>query len=219
MENSRVGIIIPALNEQSSIVKVVTSVSKYGVPIVVDDGSTDQTRDKAIESGAIVYSHKINKGYDSALSSGFQVANQMGMKYVITMDADGQHNTEVIEKFISELTKKADLVIGSRNKFQRISEKIFSIVSKKIWHISDPLCGMKGYRMSLYLERGAFDTYMSVGTELAIYAANKGKVIQELEIITRERVGSSRFGGAFQANKKILISLVRGIIRYGVTRK
>lgn len=214
MENPRVGIIIPALNEQGSIAKVVLSVSKYGVPIVVDDGSTDQTRVMAIESGAIVCSHEKNRGYDSALSSGFAVAHEMGMNYVITVDADGQHNTEMLEKFILELTNQADLVVGSRDKLQRISEKVFSKVSKKIWRISDPLCGMKGYRMSLYLERGAFDTYKSVGTELAIYAASKRKVIKELEIITRDRVGVSRFGGTLKANARILMSLVRGLVRY-----
>lgn len=215
MENLRVGIIIPALNEESTIAKVVISVSKYGVPIVVDDGSTDQTRVKAIESGAIVYSHEKNRGYDSALSSGFAVAHEMGMNYVITIDADGQHNTEMLEKFILELSNQADVVVGSRDKFQRISEKVFSKVSKKIWHISDPLCGMKGYRMSLYVERGAFDTYNSVGTELAIYAASKGKVIKELKILTKDRIGISRFGGTLKANARILISLVHGLIRYG----
>ncbi len=215
MENSRVGIIIPALNEEGSIAKVVISVSKYGVPIVVDDGSTDQTRVKAIESGAVVFSHERNKGYDSALNSGFAVAHKMGMNYAITIDADGQHNTAMLEKYIFELSTNADVVAGSLDKFQRISEKVFSKISKKLWHISDPLCGMKGYRMSLYVERGAFDTYGSVGTELAIYAASKGKVVKELQIITRERIGASRFGGTLKANAKILMSLIRGLVRYG----
>ena len=215
MEKSRVGIIIPALNEQDSIAKVVKSVAQYGIPIVVDDGSTDLTRVNAIKSGAIVHSHEKNRGYDSALGSGFEVAHEMGMNFVITMDADGQHNAEILEKFISELDNQVDLVIGSRDRFQRVSEKIFSVLSKKIWHISDPLCGMKGYRMSLYLERGAFDTYMSVGTELAIYAASKRKAIKELNIVTRDRDGSSRFGGAIKANARILTSLIQGILRYG----
>ena len=72
MDRYRVGIVIPTLNESSTIKGIVESASVYGVPIVIDDGSTDNTAALAKQSGAVVVAHGKNRGYDAALNSGFE---------------------------------------------------------------------------------------------------------------------------------------------------
>ena len=100
MDRCRVALVIPALNEEKTIYEVVKESLKFGLVVVVDDGSVDQTAKFAELGGAVVVSHEKNKGYDSALNSGFIKAESLGCEYIITLDADGQHNPKLIHKFI-----------------------------------------------------------------------------------------------------------------------
>lgn len=211
MERHRIGIIIPALNEAATIVSIVTNVCHYGVPIVVDDGSDDDTGKLAMGAGAEVIRHDVNCGYDQALNSGFAQADKLGCEYVVTMDADGQHDPGILGAFIQALDDGADTVVGIRDRRQRLAEDIFAWVASKKWGIRDPLCGMKAYRIGIYRELGHFDSSDSIGTELALYAAKKDMNISQLAIKTRERVGTPRFGKRFSANVRILRALWAGI--------
>lgn len=209
MDRSRVGIVIPALNEAETIGKVVSGAIKHGVVVVVDDGSSDQTLQIAELSGAYVFRHEKNLGYDQALNSGFMKAANLGCSVILTLDADGQHNPSVVEQFLKEIERGSWVVVGVRNKKSRLSEYLFGFYTAMRFGVHDPLCGMKAYRSNLYLERGYFDSYNSVGTELLIYAANKKYPISEIAIDAGERVGSSRFGQALLGNFKILHSLFK----------
>ena len=82
MDKHRVGIVIPAFNESATISGIVESVSKYGIPIVVDDGSEDNTAELSSKSGAVVTSHKRNLGYDEALNSGFKKVAEMEVEFI-----------------------------------------------------------------------------------------------------------------------------------------
>ncbi len=211
MERHRIGIVIPALNEEATIGPVVTSASQYGIPIVVDDGSSDGTGALAMTAGATVVRHSVCCGYDQALNSGFVRANELGCEYVITMDADGQHDPAILNAFIRALDDRADAVIGIRDRRQRLAEYIFAWVGSAKWGIRDPLCGMKAYRTAIYRELGHFDSYNSIGTELAIYAAKSGKRIAQLAVKTRERSDEPRFGRRYSTNKRILRALWLGV--------
>jgi glycosyltransferase involved in cell wall biosynthesis len=134
------------------------------------------------------------------------------MEYALTMDADGQHNPTLIPRFLVELDNGADIVLGVRDRMQRITEKLFSLVGKYVWGINDPLCGMKAYRMSLYGERGHFDSYSSVGTELAIYAIRRNKVLSQVFVETRPRCDNARFGNRVSGNLKIARALLLAFI-------
>ena len=151
MERSRVAIVIPAFNEAFSVATVIKSVSKYGIPIVVDDGSEDMTYEVASFSEAIVVRHSKNLGYDKALNSGFKKGYEIGVEIFVTIDADGQHNPELIKEFIDSIDKGADITIGARNRKQRLAEFIFGFYTFILYGIKDPLCGMKAYRLKVYL--------------------------------------------------------------------
>jgi len=211
MERHRIGIVIPALNEAATIASVVSKAYQYGVPIVVDDGSSDKTGELAAVAGATVVRHDANRGYDQALNSGFVRADELGCEYVVTMDADGQHDPVTLVSFIHLLEKGADVVIGTRNHHQRLAEHIFAWAASVKWGIHDPLCGMKAYRIDIYKELGHFDSYNSIGTELALYAAKTGKNIVQLPVKIHERIDTPRFGRRCSSNVRILRSLLKGI--------
>jgi glycosyltransferase involved in cell wall biosynthesis len=214
MDKHQVAIVIPAFNEEATISNVVQSVKEYGKIIVVNDASTDNTKQVAEESGAIVVSHKNNKGYDGALNSGFEKAENLGCEMVITFDADEQHDPALIKDLILLINKGFKVVVGIRNKHQRVSESIFSQVSNWKWGVSDPLCGMKAYHIDIYRELGHFDSYGSIGTELTLYAASHKKKIAQFSIKIKDREDRPRFGNRISANIAILRSLFIGYRRY-----
>ncbi len=213
MEASRVAIVIPALNESVTIKNIVDSVAKYGIPIVVDDGSTDDTAEIATQSGAIVVSHKENQGYDAALNSGFVKAAEVGVDVIVTFDADGQHSPELLRKLISSIECGADVVAAIRSHRQRFSEALFSLYARLRFGIQDPLCGMKAYRLEVFLAQGYFDSYCSIGTELLLFAVKNNYRIDQIDFEVQERVGKSRFGSIFTANYKIIRAILLSIWR------
>jgi len=107
-------IIVPALNEAQSVFGVIDSLKKYllgAEVIVVDDGSRDNTALKAQQAGAIVVSHKRNRGYGFSLKTGVKMSTR---KYVLFCDADGQHSVEDVKKIIDS-EDNFDMVVGARD--------------------------------------------------------------------------------------------------------
>lgn len=211
MDKYRVGIVIPALNESATIAGIVIEVVKYGLPIVVDDGSTDKTAELAIQSGAFLISHEENQGYDAALNSGFDKAAELGTEIIITVDADGQHDPSLLQKFIDAIDSGADVVVGIRSHRQRFAEHLFAWYTGLRFGLKDPLCGMKAYRTNVYKALGHFDSYGSVGTELLLFAAKKGYRVGQIEFDVRDRSGESRFGQILSGNYKIIRAMILSI--------
>ncbi len=218
MERPRVGLIVPALNEAATIGAVVARIGEYGLPIVVDDGSHDATASLARAAGADVVTHAGTRGYDGALNSGFARAAQLGCVYLITIDADGQHDPEQLREMIGHLDAGYQLVLGVRDRFQRLSERLFAYCSSRLWSVSDPLCGMKGYTIELYRRAGRFDTLRSIGSELAVRSKLYGARTIEMPIRTRDRIDAPRFGRRFTANYKILRAMMMLMVNYGARK-
>lgn len=214
MDRSRIAIIIPALNEAATIAGVLSRVKEYGFPIVVDDGSSDATASLAREGGADVVSHPKNLGYDAALNSGFARAAELGCDYAITIDADGQHNPAQLAELIAYLDQGYELVLGARDRFQRVGERIFAFFAQRLWSIADPLCGMKGYAISAYRQVGHFDSFRSIGSELAVRLKVHGCQTIEMPILTRDRLDAPRFANKMTANIKILRAMLILIALY-----
>jgi hypothetical protein len=105
---------MPAMNEEKTIASVVSSVATAGFEvIVVDDGSLDNTAKVAKQNGATVLSHVKNLGAWKATQAGIRYAYANGFDLVITMDADGQHNSTDIPKLLEKNRQGADVVIGN----------------------------------------------------------------------------------------------------------
>ena len=218
MDRHRIGIVIPALNEAASIGAIVGQSALFGTPIVVDDGSSDDTSAIAAANGAIVVKHKYNHGYDDSLNSGFLKADKLGVEFVITMDADGQLDPALIAKYVEFLDAGADVVVGIRDKHQRFAEIFSSHLTQVFYGLQDPFCGFKGYRISIYRALGHFDSYASIGTELTLFAINNGYNLVQLPIQVSERSGNPRFGEGWGANSKIFSAMMRGLLKHHVQK-
>jgi len=202
----KVAIIIPAFNEEETIIQVANEVRQYGRPIVVDDCSTDKTYEKCIFEDIDVVHHEINLGYDAALQSGFERAVELNIDIVVTFDADGQHTSSMLKAVLEPLLSgRVDMVLGVRSTgFARISEAVFNFYTQFRFGVDDILCGLKGYRISLYMMHGCFDSVKSIGTELALASLKRGIEFQQVCIPTYPRLkGVTRFGGWFSGNKSI----------------
>jgi glycosyltransferase involved in cell wall biosynthesis len=212
MEKHKVAIVIPAFNEEATISTVVYEAIKYGLVIVVNDASIDKTAQMAEKAGAIVVNHSKNSGYDNALNSGFFKAEELSCDFIITFDADGQHDAKLLKKYIEELKKGIDLVLGVRPNTARISEKLFMFYTKYKYNWKDPLCGMKGYSIRLYRQCGHFDSWGSIGTELAAYGLMNNFSYTQVNITIFDRKDRPRFSSTFKANIKIIRSMFYLII-------
>lgn len=213
MDRSRIGIVIPALNESATISGIAEAAAIYGVPIVVDDGSTDATAELAKRAGAVVVSHERNLGYDEALNSGFKKAAALGSEVIITLDADGQHNPSLLQKLIERIDAGADVVVGIRSRRQRLAEHLFAGYTRLRFGLKDPLCGMKAYRTAVYEALGRFDSYGSIGTELMLFAAKGRYRIDQMPFDVRERSDQPRFGRILMGNYMILRAMAISIWR------
>jgi glycosyltransferase involved in cell wall biosynthesis len=89
-------VVIPAHNEEEDIGQVIRDLkSRSNFPVVViDDASTDRTRESAMENGATVIPLAVQLGAWGATQTGLRYAQRNGFEYAITMDADGQHQSE-----------------------------------------------------------------------------------------------------------------------------
>ena len=109
-------IAIPAWNEQGSIADVIEKVKAHhptsGI-LVVNDGSTDSTANRARDAGAYVASLPFNVGVGGAMRTAFLFAQREGYQAVVQVDADGQHDPADLEKLINGLDE-ADIVVGTR---------------------------------------------------------------------------------------------------------
>ncbi|HEX6687166.1 MAG TPA: glycosyltransferase family 2 protein [Solirubrobacterales bacterium] len=111
-------VFIPAWNEGDSVAAVIADV-RGRLPdadvLVVDDGSTDETAERAAAAGATVASLPFNQGLGAALQTGYLYALREGYDFCAHLDADGQHPPAEVERLLAEVrADRADLVIGSR---------------------------------------------------------------------------------------------------------
>jgi glycosyltransferase involved in cell wall biosynthesis len=154
----RILVIVPAFNEEVSVGKVVEGVT-HCLPqadiLVVNDGSTDLTSQKAKDSGAIVLDLPFNLGIGGAMQAGYQYAYEKGYDIAIQVDGDGQHDPKEIGKLLKALEeKKIGMAIGSRfigdlgyksSTMRRVGISIFSQVISMIvgQRITDPTSGFR----------------------------------------------------------------------------
>ena len=108
--------IVPAYNEGPRIAAVVEGARRHLPVVVVDDGSTDDTADRAGDAGATVIRQLPNQGKGAALREGFRHALAGGVDAVVTLDADGQHDPEEIPTLLAAYQPgHPELVVGARD--------------------------------------------------------------------------------------------------------
>ena len=139
-----ISIVIPAYNEAQRIGEVVKAAHTCADEVlVVDDGSGDGTSDAAREAGVLVI-HQEHGGYISAIKRGFREARG---DIVVTMDADGEHCSQDIPRLTAPiLSGNADLVLGSRPRIDRLSERFLNRLTKFRVKVKDCGTGFRAMR-------------------------------------------------------------------------
>lgn len=153
-----VSAVIPFYNEAKTVAGIVERVAKHvDHVVVVDDGSTDGSAETLSGLDVHMVRHPVNRGKGASLLSGIDAARQLGAKFVISVDADGQHSPE----YIPELLKKAEaetLVVGAREpttdpmppvrRFANRTANFFISWASGCW-IQDTQCGFRIYPVSV----------------------------------------------------------------------
>lgn len=197
MQSYKICAVIPAYNASKTLKKVVDALRQYNPAVsilVVDDGSTDNTKDVARNLDVLLLEHNENRGKGAALKSGFNAALSMGADVIITLDADAQHNPHDIIKLFSKMeTERLDLVIGSRmaNTVNMPIHRILSnqITSKLIsWRlgqkIEDSQCGFRLIRASILKQINLESNKFEMESELIIKSVLSGFKIGSVSIDT-----------------------------------
>ncbi len=206
MEKNQV-IIIPCYNEVSTIIKIYNEAKRYGKVIIIDDFSKDGTRELLKKNNIFFLKNKKNYGYEQTLINGFKFAIKKfkNINYILTLDADNELPTKYIPKIIKVIDKtNADIVIGNRNKLNRISEKVISLLFKFLFNIRDPLSGLKIYKRSFlkkYLNLISNNLFL---VDLILFSINNGKKINTFLINVYKRKDKPRVGSSLKVNLKIL---------------
>ncbi len=116
----KVLMIIPAYNEEKNIVKVAESINKVGSKkykvdyVIINDGSTDNTKQVCIDNNLNFIDLPCNLGIGGAVQTGYKYAHYNDYDVAIQFDGDGQHDASYIEKLVDHIEKGNNLVIGSR---------------------------------------------------------------------------------------------------------
>jgi glycosyltransferase involved in cell wall biosynthesis len=210
---SSVSIVIPAFDESASIAEVVgilRAAASWREIIVVDDGSTDGTGERAAAAGATVIRHPYNMGNGASVKNGIRRATG---EYVLIVDADGQHPPEDALRIVSRLGE-FDLVIGARaietqaTEARRAGNAALNGLASYLTgrDIPDLTSGFRGARASglrefLHLLPNGFSTPTT--TTLAFMKA--GYAVAFEPIHARQRTGQSKIRLARDGTKFLMI--------------
>jgi glycosyltransferase involved in cell wall biosynthesis len=212
---SQTSIVIPAFNEGPSIGTVIAALREAAAwheIIVVDDGSTDETVERARAAGAMVVPHPYNKGNGAAVKSGIRQATG---EFILVMDGDGQHQPVDAQRIVSRLAHY-DLVVGARAKTtqasgtRRVGNALLNWLATYMTGrpIPDLTSGFRAARRAhlrefLYLLPNGFSTPTT--TTLAFIKAGYNVLFEPIE--ARQRVGHSKIRLARDGFKFFLILL------------
>jgi len=183
---------IPAYNEEKNIAKIIVKLKKTVDQILVcDDGSTDSTCAIAESLGVTVIKHQKNSGYGMAIRSIFLKAREINADVLVTIDADGQHKVEDINKIIKPIVDgQADISIGSRfldkhdnaPKYRKLGINIITKVTNSSLSekITDAQSGFRAYNNKVLQALTPSDSGMGISTEILIKSSSLGFKIAEV---------------------------------------
>lgn len=227
----KVLVIVPAYNEQESILNVVRDIQAAGYDyVVVNDGSTDGTLEICQRHNLNFLNLSQNLGIGGAVQAGHRYALEHGYDMDIQFDGDGQHDVEGIPALVDEIKKGADLVVGSRfvEKTEGFQSTFMRRVGIKWLSFLIKLCSgvrihdvTSGFRASGKRAIELFCAYYPSDypePESIVYAGNAKLSIAEVPALMHERQGgTSSIGGLKSVYYMLSVSLA--IITAAMVRK
>ena len=197
-------IIIPAYNEEANIEKTVTAIQRDAEDfdyVIINDCSTDRTREICEEQGYNIVNLPINLGIGGAVQTGYKYARKYEYDMAVQVDGDGQHDPEFLNVMAEYIEKnQVDMVIGSRfiekkgfqsSTARRVGIKFFSWLIKGLTgaSITDPTSGL---RMAVrnVIALFAIDYPKDYPEPESVVAVlRKGMTVREIPVVMHEREG------------------------------
>ena len=226
MNETKISIIIPALNEENSIGQVINSLPKiYHQLIVVDNGSNDSTRKIAKKNGAIVLIEK-KRGYGNACLKGIQFLKKTPPDIVVFLDGDFSDFPQEIKKIIKPIEqKKVDFVIGSRIKSLRekgsmtpqqiFGNKLACFLLKLIYggKFTD-LGPFRAIKWDTLMDLNMIDETYGWTIEMQLKVLRKKISYAETPVRYRRRIGNSKISGTLKGSLLAGIKIIGWIVKY-----
>ena len=228
-----VAILLPAYNEEVAIASMILLSSKYAKEvIVIDDGSTDSTKEVSQLAGATVLSHNSNKGKGVALKTGFDYAKNYDI--IVTIDADGQHNPSEIPSLIKPiLDNEADLVNGSRYlnghdtstpKYRRVGQTVLDTTTNMASGVklTDSQSGFRAFSSKCFQYFNFDPEGFGIESDMIVEASKNNLRIVEVPITVRYDVNTTTANPVIQGVSVLLRVLElmrfnRPIYFYGIS--
>lgn len=226
MNEPRVSVIIPALDEEEPIAEVVRGCLATGIPdevIVVDNGSSDRTAARAQEAGARVV--PAPRGYGRACAAGVRALSRE-CEIVVFLDGDGSDCPELMDRLVRPIIEGTrDFVIGSRTRGERepgsmnfqqsLSGRIAGMLLRMLYGVSyTDMCPFRAIRRANLEALGMQEQTYGWNLEMQMRAARAGLRILEVPVNHRCRAGgeskvSGTLRGTFLAGARIMATLFR----------
>lgn len=204
MPKSEILVIIPAYNEEASIVEVVDDLihryPQYDY-VIINDGSKDNTSQICHKKGYNIIDLPINLGLAGAFQTGLRYAYRHGYQKAIQFDADGQHLPEYIAVLSDKMDEGYDLVIGSRFVTEKRHKSLRmlgnTLISGAIRlttgkQINDPTSGMRLFNRTL-IEEFAKNINYGPEPDTVSYLIRYGVKVTEVQVSMQERVAGESY--------------------------
>jgi len=221
-----VSVVIPALNEEEPIADVVRAIPRNIIDevIVVDNGSTDCTAERAMAAGAGVV-HEPRRGYGRACRAGMRaVSPQSGV--LVFLDGDGSDCPEMMPHLLAPILEGThDFVIGSRTRGERetgsmnwaqlLAGRATGLMLAALYGVRfTDMCPFRAIRREALESLGMREETYGWNLEMQIRAARAGLRILEVPVDHRRRAGgkskvSGTVTGTIRAGARILFTLFR----------
>ena len=225
--NSKISVIIPALNEEESIGQVLNDIPGEIVKdiIVVDNGSNDNTVTVANSLGASVIPEPL-KGYGAACLRGISMLKQ-DTDIVVFLDADYSDYPQDLHTVVKPIvTGKAEMVIGSRMSGTRekgallpqavFGNKLATFLIWLFWGFKYTDLGpFRAIKYKDLLALNMIDKNFGWTVEMQIKALKKGLQIMEVPVRYRKRIGKSKITGTFSGTIRAGVKIIYTIFKYG----
>jgi hypothetical protein len=225
----RIGVVIPALDEEAAIGRVIDAVPGWvDEVVVVNNGSTDATASVARAHGARVV-HENRRGYGVACRAGIDALDVS--EVVVFLDGDFSDRPEQMARLVDPIVEdRADFVLGNRvceerdghsmTRFQRMGNRLACGLINGLWRARySDLGPFRAIRRSALQSLALRDRNFGWTVEMQIKAVRQGLRVREVSTSYRHRIGHSKisgtFSGAVGAGAKILFVILRSRLQRG----